>query len=86
VKAPLPLYATLVIGLGLGQAPAAEARDTAVIFRARLGPIDAETRARMSGVSWRPGCPVGFGDLRLLRVRHRQLALAQGLSALLGER
>jgi len=39
-------------------------------FEGSVRPIDAETRARMSGVSWRPGCPVGFGDLRLLRVSH----------------
>ena len=24
----------------------------------------------MSGVSWRPGCPVGLDDLRLVRARH----------------
>ena len=34
------------------------------------GPIDAATRERMTGVSWRPGCPVGLADLRLLKVRH----------------
>lgn len=32
--------------------------------------IDAATRERMSGVSWRPGCPVGLGRLRLLTVSH----------------
>ncbi|HEX2096888.1 MAG TPA: M15 family metallopeptidase [Solirubrobacterales bacterium] len=32
--------------------------------------IDRETRERMTGVSWRPGCPVGFDELRLLTVRH----------------
>lgn len=34
------------------------------------GPIDAKTKQRMTGVSWRPGCPVGLADLRLLKVRH----------------
>ena len=34
------------------------------------GPIDAATRERMTGVSWRPDCPVGLADLRLLKVRH----------------
>jgi D-alanyl-D-alanine carboxypeptidase len=32
--------------------------------------IDAATRARMSGVSWHRGCPVGFAELRLLTVSH----------------
>jgi D-alanyl-D-alanine carboxypeptidase-like protein len=36
----------------------------------RVSRIGAETRARMTGVSWRPGCPVGFAELRLLSVRH----------------
>ena len=31
----------------------------------RIGP---ELRQRMAGVSWHPGCPVGFHRLRLLRV------------------
>ncbi len=35
------------------------------------GPIDAATKQRMIGVSWRRGCPVGLADLRLLKVRHR---------------
>jgi hypothetical protein len=34
------------------------------------GPIDAATKQRMIGVSWHRGCPVGLGDLRLLKVRH----------------
>ncbi len=36
----------------------------------QLGPIDAATRQRMTGASWRPGCPVGLDQLRLLEVRH----------------
>jgi hypothetical protein len=39
-------------------------------FDGSVAPIDAETRARMSGVSWHPGCPVGFADLRLVTVTH----------------
>jgi len=39
-------------------------------FHGRAAPIDAQTRARMSGVSWHGGCPVGFADLRLLTVTH----------------
>jgi hypothetical protein len=39
-------------------------------FHGRAEPIDAQTRARMSGVSMHPGCPVGFDRLRLLTVDH----------------
>jgi hypothetical protein len=51
--------------------PAAEARTgEAPAFHARAERIDAATRARMSGVSWHPGCPIGFAGLRLLTVSH----------------
>jgi hypothetical protein len=33
----------------------------------RIGP---QLRQRMTGVSWRPGCPVGLDRLRLVRVTH----------------
>jgi hypothetical protein len=39
-------------------------------FHGRAAPIDADLRARMTGVSWHRGCPVGFGELRLLTVTH----------------
>lgn len=39
-------------------------------FQGRAEPIDAALRQRMTGVSWRPGCPVGLGRLRLLTVSH----------------
>lgn len=39
-------------------------------FQGRAGRIDDATRERMTGVSWHPGCPVGFADLRLLTVSH----------------
>ena len=32
--------------------------------------LDAATRSRVRGVSWRPGCPVGLDDLRLVRAEH----------------
>jgi poly-gamma-glutamate synthesis protein (capsule biosynthesis protein) len=38
-------------------------------FRGGVSAIDRSTRSRMRW-SWRPGCPVGLGDLRLLRVDH----------------
>jgi D-alanyl-D-alanine carboxypeptidase len=55
----------------LASGPAAADRPgEAVAFHGRAERIDAATRERMSGISWRPGCPVGFADLRLLRVSH----------------
>lgn len=39
-------------------------------FEGTVSRIDAETRERMTGVSWRPGCPVGFAALRLVTVTH----------------
>jgi hypothetical protein len=42
------------------------AGDPAFTFTARrIGP---SMRARMTGSSWRPGCPVALSDLRLLRI------------------
>ena len=42
------------------------ARDPPFTFTARrIGP---SMRARMTGSSWRPGCPVALSDLRLLRI------------------
>jgi D-alanyl-D-alanine carboxypeptidase len=42
------------------------AGDPAFTFTARR--IGASMRARMTGSSWRPGCPVALSDLRLLRI------------------
>ena len=39
------------------------------VFRAEVAPIDEPTRRRMR-FSWRPGCPVPLGDLRLLTIGH----------------
>lgn len=39
-------------------------------FRGTVSPIGPELREAMTGVSWRPGCPVGLRDLRLVRVTH----------------
>lgn len=33
--------------------------------------LDRDVRARITGVSWKPGCPVGLDDLRLLMVTYR---------------
>lgn len=39
-------------------------------FNGRAERLDAQTRARMTGVSWHRGCPVGLDRLRLLTVDH----------------
>jgi hypothetical protein len=39
-------------------------------YRGTIERIDAAQAKRMTGVSWRPGCPVGLRDLRLLRLSH----------------
>ena len=39
-------------------------------FAGTSEPISPHLRERMTGVSWHRGCPVGFGQLRLLRVSH----------------
>jgi D-alanyl-D-alanine carboxypeptidase len=39
-------------------------------FRGTIERIDAAQAKRMTGVSWRPGCPVALRDLRLLKMSH----------------
>jgi hypothetical protein len=39
-------------------------------FRGAIERIDAAQAKRMTGVSWRPGCPVALLDLRLLTLTH----------------
>jgi hypothetical protein len=39
-------------------------------FEGTIAPLSAAQRARMTGVSWRPGCPVALRDLRMLTVSH----------------
>ena len=39
-------------------------------FRGTIAHIDGALAKRMTGVSWRPGCPVHLRDLRLLRLAH----------------
>jgi hypothetical protein len=39
-------------------------------FSGSASPLPAALRATMTGVSWRPGCPVPLSDLRLVSARH----------------
>ncbi len=49
-------------------------------FTGTVAPIDPATAARMTGVSWRPDCPVSLAGLRLLHVAYHGFdgALHQG--------
>lgn len=69
VKVALTLLAALALAL-VGPVPVAEAAGKEPAFEGKVERVDAATRARMSGVSWRPGCPVDFAELRLLKVHH----------------
>jgi hypothetical protein len=40
-------------------------------FRGSVSPLPPSLRKTMTGVSWRPGCPVRLDDLRLVRATHR---------------
>ena len=57
----------LVAGPAADVATAARAPDG---YRATISPIPDSVRQRMTGSSWRPGCPVKLRDLRLVRLVH----------------
>jgi hypothetical protein len=59
----------VVVLAGLAAA-AGSASSSTPPFHGRIVRIDAAQAKRMTGVSWRPGCPVPLGDLRLLRVSY----------------
>ncbi len=48
----------------------ARANTVAPPFRGTIARIDAAQAKRMTGVSWRPGCPVPLRDLRVLTISH----------------
>ena len=60
----------LAAALGCAALLPASATTAPVVFRGTIERIDAAQAKRMTGVSWRPGCPVGLRDLRLLRLSH----------------
>jgi hypothetical protein len=55
----------VVLLLAAGTAAGAEPRFSAAV--SKLGP---DLRAQMTGVSWRPGCPVPLEGLRLVELTH----------------
>lgn len=67
----MKLLALLVVAsLGLVATSSGAARRDDAPSRAQVSRIDAALAKRMTGVSWRRGCPVGLRDLRLLTLRH----------------
>lgn len=47
-----------------------EGAPTAGSYRAEVSALSTALRDRMTGVSWREGCPVGLDDLRLVELVH----------------
>jgi hypothetical protein len=70
VTAALSFLAVAGAALDGSRAEAAQGAPSSSEFRARVLAIDAAQARRMTGVSWRPGCPVPLRDLRLLRLSH----------------
>jgi hypothetical protein len=65
--------ALVVAGLAAGVRAAAaptEATPQERAFRGTISRIDGALAETMTGVSWRPGCPVHLRDLRVLRLSH----------------
>jgi D-alanyl-D-alanine carboxypeptidase-like protein len=63
--------AVLLVVAGLAAWASQSAIPAAGEFRGRIAPIDSAAAKRMTGVSWRPGCPVPLRDLRSLSLSYR---------------
>lgn len=48
----------------------AHAVAAAPAYDATITPLPPDLRAWMTGLSWHPGCPVGLGELRLIRLTY----------------
>jgi D-alanyl-D-alanine carboxypeptidase len=66
VRKAIVLAATLVAALVC----IASATPSPHQFRSQIEPIDVVLAKRMTGVSWRPGCPVALRELRLLTLSY----------------
>ena len=62
--------ALAAVTLALAAGAAARAA-SAPSFHGTIAPIGPKLEARMTGVSWRPGCPIPIRDLRLLTLSYR---------------
>ncbi len=69
--AALALTLALALALMLPLAPAPGAASTAEAgFRGSIKPISLALARKMTGVSWRPGCPVALRELRVVNATH----------------
>jgi poly-gamma-glutamate synthesis protein (capsule biosynthesis protein) len=66
---PAPATSAAPAASLVAAAEAPGTREAPPRFRGSISAIDRSTRSRMRW-SWRPGCPVGLRELRLLRVDH----------------
>jgi hypothetical protein len=64
VRLLVPIVAVVVL---LAAPPAGSSAEA---FRGSVTPLPASLRATMTGISWRPGCPVPLTDLRVVRASH----------------
>lgn len=64
MKAALLVVALLAVGLASSSSGSTSA------FRGSVSLISPALAKRMTGVSWRPGCPVPLRDLRVVRATH----------------
>ena len=46
-------------------------RASTTVFKGSIAPISPALARQMTGVSWRPGCPVALRDLRVVTATHR---------------
>jgi len=60
-------------GQTIADGPSGSRRSLAgvVSFHGTVSPISPALASRMTGVSWKPGCPVALADLRAVRVTYR---------------
>jgi len=64
VRKRIALAAALALAFGAVDVERTSSAGT--VFRGTIARIDGAQARRMTGVSWRPGCPVAPGDLRVL--------------------
>jgi D-alanyl-D-alanine carboxypeptidase len=66
----LAVAAILALALAAAGAPSGSEPQGQFAFRGTISRIDGTLAKTMTGVSWRPGCPVHLRDLRLLTLSH----------------
>jgi hypothetical protein len=71
LAAALALSLGVVAGSGAG-APSDTVSQGSAAFRGEISRIDGTLAKWMTGVSWRPGCPVALRDLRLLTLSYHR--------------